>query len=414
VLKKKTKIIASFGGGHVANNPAGLYGLADEALKRNHEVYLADNGWEGLINNSLIELDRDNLTTLVKPDRSMIISGSPRIKLNSGDIARIVSNYRGKDVVIVAFGGDDNLGEALKIMSAGVNIMGWDKTMDNDKRVPQICFGYHSFVDSAAKILREARDQAVTNRSIVLVTLFGRDTDFVPAAVGYWGLVDLVLGGESRDKEISLDRLIYAMSGVLDENEETHGVRFATVVCGEGAVNIEGYKDFVQGLEKSSARQRLPFKVKYDVKRNQKLQTELMGLYLGLAASKLGKAQNFSVTYIGRNKHPSPFDRRWGEEAGREIVRGIEAGNFGTCAVLDYNQMEPDNPDGGFFISLVRLEQAAQKRTLAEVSREKGIQPIDYENFKVTDDMGRLYGHIFGPRQNPQEYIPKIPERVSI
>jgi len=95
-------------------------------------------------------------------------------------------------------------------------------------------------------------------------------------------------------------------------------------------------------------------------------------------------------------------------------VRGIDAGDFGKCSVLDYNSQEADNPDGGFFISRIPLEQAAQKRTLAQISKQERIKPIDYDNFRVTDDMGILYGHIFGPRQNPQEYTPKMPRRVSL
>lgn len=422
------KIVAGFGGGHVMPFPAALYGLADEAFKRGHELFVSDDGWYGAISNRVVPVTRRNLDYLVRPDRALIVSGSPRYKLktkdqpkykdlNPDDVDAIVSNFAGKDVVVVWHGGDDNLGELLKLKKAGLKVMGWDKTMDNDKDVPLVCFGYHSFIAEAVKQMLGARDQAYTNRSFVWHGVFARDTDFVPAQVAYTGMADLMIGGEGRKGGIiTLDTIAAKVAEVLDTNERKYGKRFGTGICSEGAVNVEGYKEFLEAIIKGTENHRLKFKIEFDPKGHPKLQPELLSIYLSMAVSQLLKAkgQYINTTYQGRNGCPTEFDATYGQEAGREIVRGIEASDFGTCAVVDYDPAREQGKE--FFTRRIPLEQASRKRTLEQVSTARGITPVDYSKLCVTEDMGKLYPMLFTrPEDKPgKEYMPICPEVVSI
>jgi 6-phosphofructokinase len=403
-------IISVFGGGHVKSFPAGFYGLAGHALNNKDKVYLAFDGWDGLIKNELVPVTSANLDDLIKSQRAVMPSGSLRIKLKDDDISRIIENYKDKDAVIVVFGGDDNLGEAVKIMDRGVRTMGWDKTMDNDKNVPLICFGYDSFVRTAVRETLGAKDQAMTNRAFVWNGVFARDTDFVPALAAYYGMADLMIGGEGRNSgEIKLGLIAERVGQVLSENEQRYGVRFGTGVCSEGAVNIEGFSEFLEGIKQATSHMPLRFNVKYDALNHPKLQPELLCMYLNMITDQLvgAKGQYLTVTYSGRNGRPSKFDLKWGQMAGVHIVDAIHSGDYGKCAVVEYN-------DPRFAIKMVSLKQAAMKRTLAQVSDEKGIKPVDYRNLCVTEDAGKLYPMVFGVRPDPGKYMPDVRKRIQL
>jgi 6-phosphofructokinase 1 len=281
-------------------------------------------------------------------------------------------------------GGDDTLGAAAKLHEDfGIQIVGWPKTMDNDLSKTYFCLGYPSAVYTAAQCLRNSFDGAYSHNRIAIVTMFGRDTDWVVVGAGAYGHADVIIPAE---KEYSLEDISMRI-----EDAYTQNAGCAVVAVAEGA-KLRGLESHVQHED-------------IDQFGHYKLDPHHLVVSLGAAIRKLLKKRGkeirctlLSLTYQLRNGRPLEIDRRLAMDAGHYCVDLIAHNRGGEMATitLKHNQLRVNKA--------VPLQEAAVTRPI------KGTGFFNYDTLSQTNDFFDYAQSFLGkPSKKPGYSFPLSP-----
>ncbi|MDO5559021.1 MAG: 6-phosphofructokinase [Oscillospiraceae bacterium] len=192
--------VAQSGGPTCAINSS-LAGVIKEALQEERigSVFGSRNGIEGIINDRLVNLDKETCTdewlNLLKYTPASVL-GSCRIKLRSSaqdadTYKTIFENFKKNNIgAFFYIGGNDSMDTVQKLSeyaaqnNIDVRIIGIPKTIDNDVAATDHTPGYGSaakyIATTAAEIIR---DSAVYNvKSVTIIEIMGRDAGWLTAA----------------------------------------------------------------------------------------------------------------------------------------------------------------------------------------------------------------------------------------
>lgn len=356
IMKKRIAILT--GGGHISTLNSGIAAIITNAHTHGWEVIGALNGWHGMqedhfVNLNLTPSQIERLTygggTVIKSSRTKPI------------LTRVAENLTKRQIdAVIAMGGDDTLGAAARLHEDfGIQIVGWPKTMDNDLSKTYLCLGYPSAVHTAAQCLHNSFDGAYSHNRIAIVTMFGRDTDWVVAGAGAYGHADVIIPAE---KEYSLEEISMRIEDAFTQN-----AGYAVVAVAEGA-KLSGLESHVQ-------------KEDIDQFGHYKLDPHLLVVSLGSAIREMSKKRGkeirctlLSLTYQLRNGRPLEIDRRLAMDAGRyciELLANNRGGEMATITV-SHNQLQ--------VVSAVPLKEAAVTRPIS------GTGYFDYKTLQATND----------------------------
>lgn len=355
------------GGGHVSTFHAGMLGILDRAEELGYDVIGFYDGYKGLETGEYRHLDFGDIE---EHKAGSII----RTSRSHADPERVKDTMKKLNVdALIVMGGNDHLGEAAKLYKEGIPVVGWPKTMDNDLSETYFCSGFLTAASIASNIVRNAYADAQTSRRIHLITVFGRNTDWVPWAAARWGRSDLVFPGEH---EYDIEYLAEKVAKIYDKHRD------AVVVVSEG-LKVREMKDYIEPEE-------------YDPHGNPKLDPHKLAVLLKrMFKEVLGSGYPVSVesvTYVMRNFPPVENDRVFAFEAGEKCVELIEEGNFGQCAIFELE---------GFTVSTnsAPLERVSRQRFL----RDMGF--IDYEKLVPTEDSYKYYQPVLGKPPRKREIL---------
>ena len=99
---------------------------------------------------------------------------------------------RGVDALI-AIGGEDTLGVALRLTEGGVPVVGVPKTIDNDLGGTEVTFGFHTAVQIATDAIDRLRTTAESHDRVMVVEVMGRHAGWIAAYAGIAGGADAIL-----------------------------------------------------------------------------------------------------------------------------------------------------------------------------------------------------------------------------
>jgi len=369
------RIAVLTGGGHVGSWNAGISGVLAKAKEYDWEVYGSLRGWEGMQEGNFVELSGTEVEKVGLRSRGGSIICSSRTR---PDMEKVVGSLSENDIDgVIGMGGDDTLGALADLSEEGVPVAGWPKTMDNDLSETYFCLGYPSAVKEAAQALREGMDTAITHHRILLVTMFGRDSDWVVAGGACYGEADMLIPAETT---VELDEIYGKMMDIYERNgseyRSTKG--FATVAIAEGA-SIEGLESHVKKDEIAMDEFGHPKLSPNDLVSNLSDTVRERSKKEGRAV----KTAPMALTYQMRNGAPLKLEEELGAMAGEYCVEMLERGDSGNLAALQYDDV--------FHIRPAPLEEATEVRMVAKDMPEL----IDYEEMEVNEEAFLEYGEPF-------------------
>jgi 6-phosphofructokinase 1 len=193
------------------------------------------NGWAGALEGDHFELTIENTAGLLP--RGGTILGTSRTNPFSADVPDGVARIRdslgeaGVDALI-AVGGEDTLGVALRLSQEGIDVVGVPKTIDNDLAETDFTFGFHTAVQIAADAIDRLHTTAESHHRVIVVEVMGRHAGWIALYSGMAGGADAILVPERPfDVEEVCDRLRRRHAG---------GRTFSIVVVAEGAQHAGG------------------------------------------------------------------------------------------------------------------------------------------------------------------------------
>jgi len=233
------KVAVLTGGGDAPGLNAAIRAVARAGWGAGYDVIGVRNGWQGLVDTNLVPLTLETTSGILP--RGGTILGTSRFnpfKVDGGPDRMLDTIHRHDIDAVVAIGGDDTLGVALKLSKMGVNVVGIPKTMDNDIPGTEYTIGF----DTAVNVVMEACDRlhptAEAHHRVMVVEVMGRDAGWVAAVGGLAGGADIILVPE----------VPFTIDEVCERVKARHarGRTFSILVVSEGAKVAELGTQIVQ------------------------------------------------------------------------------------------------------------------------------------------------------------------------
>ncbi len=308
------------GGGDCPGLNAAIRAIVRRAYADGVEVLGIRNGWLGLAENDVVELDRASVTGIL-PRGGTILGTSRYNPLKDPEcLGRVRENWlkhRLEGLIVV--GGEGSLSAALELWrDHQLQLVGIPKTIDNDINGTDFTFGF----DTAVSIVTDAVDRlhttAESHHRVMVVEVMGRHTGWIAAYGGMAGGADAILIPEHPFK-------ISRVCALLDERKK-QGRAFSIVVVAEDAhphpdepflnedqSNAIYRHDRLGGIGEVLAR---------EIERCTDIQTRV---------TKLG--------YVQRGGSPTAFDRILATRFGIKAYEMVREGKWGEMAAIRGNRI---------------------------------------------------------------------------
>jgi len=199
----------------------------------NYDILGIKNGWMGLIEGKIIPLDMDSISGILP--RGGTILGSSRtnpFKVTDG-VGKIFAQVEKFELnAVIAVGGEDTLGVALKLYEKGLRCVGVPKTIDNDLAGTDYTFGFDTAISIVTEALDRLHSTAEAHHRVMVVEVMGRHAGWIALEGGIAGGADIIL-----IPEFPFD-INDVASQILKRRER--GKYFSIVVVAEGAQPKDG------------------------------------------------------------------------------------------------------------------------------------------------------------------------------
>jgi ATP-dependent phosphofructokinase / diphosphate-dependent phosphofructokinase len=222
-------------GGDCPGLNAVIRGVVGRSTERGSEVVGILDGWEGLLRDRTMRLDRDAVRGIL--GRGGTILGTSRLDpyvhgegLTSCDTT---ISRNGIDRLIVV-GGDGTLRSAMRLADEGLGVIGVPKTIDNDIIGTDTTFGFATAVQVATDAIDRLATTAEAHNRVIVVEVMGRTKGWIATHAGIAGGADFIL----------IPEVEYDIERVADVLRRRHrnGHRYSIVVVAEGVVAPAGYQ----------------------------------------------------------------------------------------------------------------------------------------------------------------------------
>ena len=328
---KKVGILIN--GGDAPGLNAVIRAITKMAELRDIECYGFIDGFNGLLKNNFIRLDKTGAASGILHKGGAIIGSS----LNSNvfnykvvedgeekykDLSDVCVENLKKDQIDCLFtlGGDSTQKSARDLSLKGINVVGVPKTIDNDVACTDVTFGYSTAVSVATEALDRLHTTAETHNRIMVLEVMGRYAGWITLESAIAGGADVALL-----PEIPYD--IEKVAAKIKERQE-QGKNFSVVVVSEGA--------FPKGGEISVKEHREGGKVVINVQ---------LGGAGDIVAKELEKrtgliARNTTLGYLQRGGSPVAYDRTLSTQYGTKAMELALSGTFNVLTVLKNGKLD--------------------------------------------------------------------------
>ena len=289
------------------------------AVVRKGEMQFGDelvgflDGWRGVIDGRTMVLDVEQCRGILP--RGGTILGTSRTnpyKVDGGVEAVHRTLHEHRIDALIAIGGEDTLGVALKLSGEGVSVVGVPKTIDNDLSATEVTFGFDTAVQIATDAIDRLHTTAESHDRVMVCEVMGRHAGWIATYAG-------IAGGAA---EVLVPEEPFDIDEVCTNLKKRHEKgRFASiVVVAEGATPKAGSMSLQSGDVDQFGHVRL-------------------GGIANVLAEEIEKRTGFEtrVTILGhiqRGGTPTAYDRVLATRFGIEAIDAVHQQDFGTMVAL--------------------------------------------------------------------------------
>lgn len=222
-------------GGDCPGLNAVIRGVVSRSIERDTEVIGIRDGWEGLMNDRTMPLDRAAVRGILGRGGTMLGTSRMDPYVHGDGLASCEAtiNRNGIEKLIV-IGGDGTLRSAMMLAEEGLPVIGVPKTIDNDIAGTDTTFGFETAVQIATEAIDRLATTAEAHNRVMIVEVMGRTKGWIATHAGIAGGADYIL----------IPEVEYDIAEVVDVLRRRHrrGHKYSIVVVGEGVEPPEGYR----------------------------------------------------------------------------------------------------------------------------------------------------------------------------
>jgi len=305
------------GGGDTPATNAVIRAAVVKAKSIGYKVLGIRNGWDGLINGNIEEIERKHVSGIL--DTGGTILGSARVnpfKIENG-VELVKTNIKkyGIDALVV-IGGDDTTMVMHRLSQYNIKGVGIPNTIDNDINFNDYSIGFDTAVEIATDAIDKLHTTASSHHRIMILEVMGREAGWIALYSGIAGGADLILVPEVP---FDYDYVVNVIEGRRERGKD-----YSIIVVAEGA------KPEIKDNEVMS-------KPRMDI---------MPGMHMGsignVIAREIEKRTGYEtrVTVLGhlqRGGKPTSFDRILATRMGIKAVELLHEGKFDYMVCFEGN-----------------------------------------------------------------------------
>lgn len=350
------RIAMMTGGGDAPGLNAVIRGITYRSISYGFEVLGAQKGWAGVLNGDFRPLTMADVEDIHRQGGTILgTSRTPLFPKKEGDPDRseeaVVSLRKAGIDALVAIGGEDTLGEAMKLHKSSrfPNTIGVPKTIDNDVNATDYCFGYNTAITRAMEAIDGLHTTSRSHHRVTIVEVMGRHAGWMTLEAGMAGGAHyIVLPEEEFDTgdicKVILERYRQGKTyAIIAVSEGASDLKLAERVASEREEARKACE--AQGLD-GKLIDSVVGKVEYDSfghprlggigkllekeieSRLKKEIEEMVGPYFKF------EARSVLLGHLQRGGAPTVFDRVLGTRLGLKAADLIHEGAFGQMVSL--------------------------------------------------------------------------------
>jgi len=310
------------GGGDAPGLNAVIRAVTVKGIESGFEIIGFEEGWRGLIEKKYRPLTLEDVEDIHLEGGTILFSSRTNIaKIENGFE---IANRHLEEVgihALVAAGGEDTLGVALKLFQSGARVVGVPKTIDNDVNATDYTFGFDTAINRVSDFLDMLRTTTRSHNRVMVVEIMGRHAGWITLHGGMAGGAHMILIPEVRTSVKEVCDLV--------RRRYESGKRWALIAVAEGAQISEVMKDVAHSSQ-------------LDEFGHVQLGT---GKGIGEALANAieyetgYETRSIVLGHLQRGGTPSAFDRVLGTRLGVHVVKMINEGQFGMMAALRGGEM---------------------------------------------------------------------------
>ncbi len=237
-----TRIGLLTGGGDCPGLNAVIRAVVRRGLAQGGHSFLGFRaGWAGMIEDDAIELTLQNTAGILPRGGTILGTSRTNPYADGGDgtaLVRRALDDRGVDGLI-AIGGEDTLGVALRLHREAVPIVGVPKTIDKDLGGTDVTIGFQTAVQIVTDAIDRLHTTAESHNRVMVVEVMGRHAGWIATYAGIAGGADAILVPE---RPFDIEEVVAHL-----RRRHEHGRSFSIVVVAEGATPGEGTLQTLDG-----------------------------------------------------------------------------------------------------------------------------------------------------------------------
>ncbi len=207
-MTKNIAVLTS--GGDAPGMNAGIRAVVRSAIHSGMKVWGVERGYQGLIDNRLVEMDGRSVSGIINRGGTILHSARCEAFLVPAGRERAAKTLLDRDIDgLVVIGGDGTYrGAAALYEEHGIRCVGMPGTIDNDIGGTDFTIGYDTALNTAVEAIDRLRDTADSHDRIFFVEVMGRHSGYLAMMSGIAGGAEAVLVPETpTDIGVLVDRL---------------------------------------------------------------------------------------------------------------------------------------------------------------------------------------------------------------
>jgi 6-phosphofructokinase 1 len=208
------KNIAIFtSGGDAPGMNAAIRAVARTALQAQLSVFGIYNGYQGMIDDEIIELNKKSVGNIIHRGGTILKSARSQEFMTKEGRTKAYQNLKKYNIdAVVAIGGDGTFAGAIQFTQEyNIPFVGLPGTIDNDLFGTDFTIGYKTAVQTAVECVDKIRDTANAFKRLFFIEVMGRDVGTIALATGIaTGAEDIFIPETNTNLEALSKRLLHA------------------------------------------------------------------------------------------------------------------------------------------------------------------------------------------------------------
>ena len=191
-------------GGDAPGMNAAIRAVTRTALYYGKKVFGVYRGYEGMIENDIVELNTTSVKHILALGGTFLKSARSQEFRTPEGRAKAAKNLKDRNIdALVVIGGDGSFTGALKLAEEhGIKVIGVPGTIDNDLYGTDYTIGYDTATTKVIDSVDKIRDTASSHNRLFLVEVMGRDTGYIAASTGLaTGALSIILPEKNNTYE---------------------------------------------------------------------------------------------------------------------------------------------------------------------------------------------------------------------